>query len=229
MSQQTKKWLRHALSLIIVLGVAVALWPAGQLVYAQWNQRQLQNEWQNAARAKPRQSATSNSSARNSSERKMGGGNQTSRKTNGRASTPIADWPSTRIIIPDIGLDAVVVQGVDADALRRGPGHEPRTALPGQPGNCVIAAHRNAYGLWFYKVDQLWPGSRITLRTPRESYEYQIVSITSVGDTDTSVLNAPREKNAPPRLTLITCTIPRTTSRIIVIAHLLPPETGGFE
>jgi sortase A len=84
-----------------------------------------------------------------------------------------------------------VVQGFDEESLRRAPGHEPSSALPGQPGNCVIAAHRNVYGSWFYKVDQLWPGSMVTLRTPTESFDYQIISVRTTHDSDISVLRPP--------------------------------------
>ncbi len=141
-----------------------------------------------------------------------------------RAASPAREWPPTRIIAPDMGLDAVVVSGVSESALRRGPGHWPGSALPGQPGNCVIAGHRNVYGSYFYRVDELLPGSLITLRTPDDSFNYQVVQSHTVADTDVSVLQPPAQKDAPPQLTLITCTVRRTTTRIVVTAHLVPPE-----
>jgi sortase A len=91
-----------------------------------------------------------------------------------------------------------------------------------QPGNCVIAAHRNVYGAWFYKVDQLWPGSIVTLRTPNDSFDYQIVSVYATHDSDISVLRPP-PPGEPPRLTLLTCTVQRSTSRIVLVAQLVPP------
>lgn len=56
-----------------------------------------------------------------------------------------AAWPPTPLIIPDLNLDAVVVQGVTPDELRRGPGHDAQSDKPGGR-NCVIAAHRNVGG-----------------------------------------------------------------------------------
>ena len=40
-----------------------------------------------------------------------------------------------RIEIPSIGVDKIVVNGVQVADLRKGPGHYPATALPGASGN----------------------------------------------------------------------------------------------
>ncbi|HEX8236043.1 MAG TPA: class E sortase [Abditibacteriaceae bacterium] len=226
-----KRVLRALLSLVIIGGIGFALWPLGQIAYARWNQNTLRAEWQKAAQGagsksahSPSRTATTPAHTATTPVRTatLTQTRKTAKKTS--AKPAIAELPPTRIIIPEIGLDAVVVQGFDEESLRRGPGHEPYSALPGQPGNCVIAAHRNVYGSWFYKVDQLWPGSIVTLRTPDESFDYQIVSVHATNDSDISVLRPP-PAGEPPRLTLLTCTVPRSTSRIVVVAQLVPPET----
>lgn len=114
----------------------------------------------------------------------------------------------------------MVVQGLDESALRRGPGHDPNSGLPGEAGNCVIAGHRNTYGSWFYRLDELWSGSVIRLKTAKQTFTYTVVEVTTVSDTDTTVLRAPDDENAPPRLTLITCTLPHTSNRIVAVAEL---------
>ncbi len=48
-----------------------------------------------------------------------------------------------RLEVPRLGLLAIVREGVDDDTLRFAAGHVPGTALPGEPGNVVIAAHRD--------------------------------------------------------------------------------------
>jgi sortase A len=218
-----KRLLRALLSLVMIGGIALALWPLGQMAYARWNQNALRAEWQTAAQ-RVDSKAAQNKAAKAAAQVRTA--TLTSKTPKGAkkstAKPPVAELPPTRIIIPDIGLDAVVVQGFDEETLRRGPGHEPRSALPGQLGNCVIAAHRNVYGAWFYKVDQLWPGSIVTLRTPDESFDYQIVSVYATHDSDISVLRPP-PSGEPPRLTLVTCTIERSTSRIVLVAQLVPP------
>jgi LPXTG-site transpeptidase (sortase) family protein len=218
-----KRLLRALLSLVIVGGVGLALWPLGQIAYARWNQNALLAEWQKAAKATSSKAAQSKTGKATASSRSATLTSKTRKSgTQSKTKTAFAKLPPTRIIIPEIGLDAVVAQGFDEETLRRAPGHEPGSALPGQPGNCVIAAHRNVYGSWFYKVDQLWPGSIVTLRTPEESFDYQIISVRTTHDSDISVLHPP-PSDEPPRLTLLTCTVPRTTNRIVLVAQLVPP------
>lgn len=53
--------------------------------------------------------------------------------------------PVARLIIPTIGLDEIVVEGVGDDQLNAGPGHLPGSAMPGDVGNAVISAHRDRH------------------------------------------------------------------------------------
>lgn len=131
-------------------------------------------------------------------------------------------WQPTQIGIPAIDLEAVVVRGVSKAALRRGPGHDPATALPGQSGNCVIAAHRNAYGWWFHRLDEIEEGDLIHLKTPQNSFIYQVALRRIVDVRDTEILNAPPPAAAP-RLTLYTCTLPKSRQRLVVVANLISP------
>src|SRR5207248_769881 len=57
--------------------------------------------------------------------------------------------PFARLRIERIGLQVFVVEGIDAAALRRGPGHLPGTVGPGESGNCGIASHRDG---WFARL-----------------------------------------------------------------------------
>lgn len=83
--------------------------------------------------------------------------------------------PLTRIEIPDIGVNTIVVEGTSPSALKAGAGHYRSTPLPGQPGNVAIAGHRTTYGRPFNKIDGLDPGDRIVLTTPVGRYTYQVV------------------------------------------------------
>ena len=115
----------------------------------------------------------------------------------------------------------MVVQGFGEKDLARGPGHAPRSGLPGEWGNCVIAAHNNVYGSWFSRVGDLRSGSKIELRTPEASYEYLVLGISTVSESDYTVLQPPSHAQAPPRLTLITCTVPHSAYRVIVTAEMM--------
>jgi len=81
----------------------------------------------------------------------------------------------TRIKIPAIGVDVVVVEGTGADALRAGAGHYTDTPLPCEDGTVGIAGHRTTYGRPFANLDLLKPGDTITLQTPVGSCTYEIL------------------------------------------------------
>jgi sortase A len=80
----------------------------------------------------------------------------------------------TRIKIPAIGVDTVVVEGTSASALRAGAGHYPGTLLPCEAGNVAIAGHRTTYGKPFANIDRLKPGDTIELDTPIGGCVYRI-------------------------------------------------------
>ncbi len=120
--------------------------------------------------------------------------------------------------IPKIGLDKVIVSGVDVESLKAGPGHYRGTPLPGQAGNAAIAGHRTTYGAPFYSVNELEPGDSIFVTTVQGDFEYIVRSLEIVDPSAVYVLD-PTEDN---RLTLTTCN-PRYSARqrLIVVAELV--------
>ena len=108
----------------------------------------------------------------------------------------------TRIKIPALGLDTVVVEGVTPSALRAGAGHYPQTPLPCEQGNVSIAGHRTTYGRPFGNVDQLKPGDTIELTTPVGGCVYQVSRDPwVVAPSELSVIDPTAERS----LTLTTC------------------------
>ena len=108
----------------------------------------------------------------------------------------------TRIKIPALGLDTVVVEGVTPSALRAGAGHYPQTPLPCEGGNVSIAGHRTTYGRPFGNVDQLKPGDTIELTTPIGGCVYQVSRAPFVvAPSELSVIDPTPERS----LTLTTC------------------------
>ncbi len=192
----------------MVAGVALALWPLGQTVYANWNQQQLRAEWEQGSpppkQAQPKKASVSPSITKPKTEKLR------------------AKWPKTRLVIPDADVDVIVLDGWDDNTLKRAPGHWPTSALPGQVGNCAIAGHSNVYGSPFYKINGLQLGAPIELRTPEGTYLYRVLEVKNVVDTDTSVIQPSPDPKMPPLLTLVTCTIPRTFNRVVVTASLEP-------
>ena len=108
----------------------------------------------------------------------------------------------TRIKIPALGLDTVVVEGITPSALRAGAGHYPQTPLPCEGGNVAIAGHRTTYGRPFANVDQLKPGDTIELTTPIGGCVYQVSRAPFVvAPSELSVIDPTPDRS----LTLTTC------------------------
>lgn len=131
----------------------------------------------------------------------------------------------TRIKIPKIDVDVVVVEGITAAALRAGAGHYPHSPLPCEAGNVAIAGHRTTYGKPFSNVDRLEPGDAIILETPVGTCTYEVSRepfFTTPRDT-TVVANDPTAST----LTLTSCHPKHSAKQRIIIKATLAkgPET----
>jgi len=137
--------------------------------------------------------------------------------------------PVALIAIPRIGVNQVVVEGVDVDDLRKGPGHYPATQMPGHEGTTAIAGHRTTYGAPFGDLDQLNPGDQIVLTTVQGRFVYKVTETRVVDPSDGSVLaNVPDVANPGHYLATITLTTcnPKfsASQRLVVLGSLvLPP------
>jgi sortase A len=134
----------------------------------------------------------------------------------------------TRLRIPAIGTDVVVVEGTGRSALRAGAGHYPDTPLPGRPGNVAIAGHRTTYGKPFADLDRLRAGDLVGFETPVGPFTYRVVAGPRPVDRgDLSVV----AWSPGSTLTLTTCH-PKGSARqrLVVRAELVPsgrPLTAG--
>ncbi|MFA9444145.1 class E sortase [Egicoccus sp. AB-alg6-2] len=88
--------------------------------------------------------------------------------------TMAAGSPLTRIVIPTLDVDTIVVAGTTPAALRAGAGHYPDTPLPGTVGNVGIAGHRTTYGRPFHRLDELQVGDEVWLLTPVGDHRYVV-------------------------------------------------------
>ncbi|HEV3472686.1 MAG TPA: class E sortase [Actinomycetota bacterium] len=84
--------------------------------------------------------------------------------------------PLTRLEIPKLDVDVIVVEGTTQAALHAGAGHYPETPLPGEAGNVAIAGHRTSYGRPFNRMDELEPGDEIILTTPIGKHTYEVIA-----------------------------------------------------
>ncbi len=136
--------------------------------------------------------------------------------------------PFAILRIPRLGnsWQWAVLEGVRRNDLRKGPGHYPETARPGQIGNVVIAGHRATNGEPFAQLDRLRPGDQIVVETASRRIVYRVDSAEIVRPTQIGVLqpvpNLPGVRPTQAHLTLVTCH-PRwgSTSRLITYTTLV--------
>lgn len=130
-----------------------------------------------------------------------------------------------RIQISRMRLKTEVREGVGEAVLRRGVGHYPRTALPGQEGNTVLLGHRTTWARPFHDLDRVKRGDRIVLRAGGKSYVYKARSSHVIEPTDRRALEpVPFKRRSAPNgayVTLITCT-PKGSDRyrLVVVGKL---------
>ncbi|HIY39558.1 MAG TPA: class E sortase [Candidatus Nocardiopsis merdipullorum] len=168
----------------------------------------------------------------------------------GPDSEPLPGSADSRLYVPDLDLDWVVVNGTEPDDILYSPGrytwHE---SGAGELGNYAVAAHRTP-GL-FWDLDLLDDGSIMVLEDGENFYTYEVFQEETVLPQDSWVVDpdpfdeASDEDPERALLTLTTCA-PKlnNTHRLIVwaeltettpkeegmpssIAHMAPDEDGG--
>jgi sortase A len=115
-----------------------------------------------------------------------------------------------------------VVEGVSLDVLRRGPGHYPDSAAPGEAGNFAVAGHRTTYGAPFFHLDELRPGDHVyAMDRSGDRFRYVVTETRIVSPGDVWVVGDDPLDDGEPLLTLTTCH-PRFSAaqRLVVFAAL---------
>ena len=105
--------------------------------------------------------------------------------------------PVARLLIPKIGLDDIILEGVTPVALNGGPGHLPGSALPGSKGNAVISAHRDRH---FKRLGELIIGDTVETQTIDNRVTWTIIGRKVVSREAPVIRTEPGEV-----LTLTTC------------------------
>jgi len=192
---------RRALSLVLVLAGVVLLTYVGYSYYSMYHEQQrLAQQWEEQQR-------------------------QAEANPESASAIPVAqDDGLTRVSIPKISLDAIIVEGTSHKQLKLGPGHIKNTPTPGEMGNSVISAHRDTFFRHLYELNK---GDDIIVRRLGRTFTYQVISKRIVEPDDTSVL-AP---STDAKLTLITCYpiyyIGPAPKRLVVISKLVEPAPAS--
>jgi sortase A len=166
---------RQAISpVLLLLGLLLLIYVGVQYGQMYLEQRHLAREWQRQQQARPE------------------------RLLSTIAKAPSADDGLTRLSVPKIDLDSVVVEGTNRKALLLGPGHMPQTPAPGETGNSVITGHRDTF---FRHVHELEKGDTVLVQRDGKIYRYQVTGKKIVEPDDLSVIRPVNDS----QLTLITC------------------------
>ena len=191
-----RRWSSVAFIVAGVLLLAYVGWSYGSM----WmEQRELAREWQ-----RQQQDALYQSTS----------------KTADQQAGP-ANYTLTRLTVPKIGLDSIVVEGTDYHSLKLGPGHLTDTPLPGADGNSVISGHRDTF---FRHIHELEKGDEVVVERGGRTYRYEVTGKKIVDPQDTWVAS----KTKDPELTLITCYptyyIGPAPNRLVVFTKLVSEQ-----
>ncbi len=126
------------------------------------------------------------------------------------------------IEIPEINVNAAVVNGTTPKYLKEGPGLYEISPLPdNQDANVLIAAHRTTYGAWFRNVDKLKVGDDIFVRFDKKVYNYKVEKVFAIAKNDWTVT----ESQGYSALTLTSCHPPGSSKQRIVVRARLDSVT----
>ena len=119
--------------------------------------------------------------------------------------------------IPVLGQKLPIIQGTDADELKKGVGHFIQSVLPGEEDNCVLSGHRDTI---FAELGKLKIGDQLIVQTSAGTFTYEIKRIRIVDKDDKTVI-VPADHAI---LTLTTCYpfhfVGNAPDRYILIADL---------
>jgi sortase A len=122
-----------------------------------------------------------------------------------QTGAPVKPWPwadthpVARLVAPAQDADVLVLAGASGRTLAFGPGHLDGSALPGDPGNAVITAHRDTHFRFLRAIN---PGDELVVeRAGGGSRHFRIRGAYVV---DYRELELPRDTTVP-TLTLVTC------------------------
>ncbi|MFD7610018.1 class E sortase [Streptomyces sp. NPDC059828] len=84
--------------------------------------------------------------------------------------------PFAVLYIPRFGAewDWPVLEGTSAGTLKKGLGHYPGSARPGETGNFAVAGHRRTYGDPFKDFPRLRPGDAVILTDGTTWFTYRV-------------------------------------------------------
>jgi sortase A len=218
-----RRWVRLLGSVLVVAGVLTLVWAVVvwqwqdpfTALYTKWRQHQLTSQYEKRARAYEAPVAQTSTAA----ERKTIAREARRYRLDSKRGEAIG-----RIRVPRMGVNMILVNGTDHDTLKKGPGRDERTFMPGENRLVYIAGHRTTYLAPFSHIDSLRAGDKVTLEVPYATFVYAVTRHRIVQATDLSVLRSPRYE-----VVELQACHPRffATHRYIAYAKLIRVEPRG--
>lgn len=100
--------------------------------------------------------------------------------------------------IPVLKQKFAIIQGTEADELKKGVGHYIQSVMPGEDDNCVLSGHRDTV---FKNIGKLKIGNQLIVETISGKFVYEISSTKIVESDDKTVIVSTNHAV----LTLTTC------------------------
>jgi sortase A len=176
---------------LVVAGVAVMLYPQFTEWRYAWEQQAMADQAASAARGA---------------------------KANAQGGIPMPAGAVAKVVIPAIGLNGFVLEGVESAQLDRAVGHYTETPLPGEKGNAGLAGHRTMFGHPFRRLDELKAGDTIETWTTKRHAHFRVTKTQRVDPSDVGVI-APTEGT---QITLTTCNpVGSARERLVVTGELV--------
>jgi len=102
------------------------------------------------------------------------------------------------LTIPALNLKLPLLQGTDAETLKKGVGHFTQSVLPGETDNCVVSGHRETV---FRQLGKLKMGDQLIVQTSAGTFVYEVNGMRIVHADDRTVI-VPTDHGV---LTMTTC------------------------
>ena len=109
------------------------------------------------------------------------------------AEQPTKPWPwadispMARISAPKLGTSQIVLSNVSGEALAFGPAHLADTAMPGNIGTVVLAAHRDTHFSW---IGKLKTGDELILEMPNGDRIFYTIRTSWIAPFDRSGIDS---------------------------------------
>ena len=180
---------------VLLLVWAFAVWKWGDpltSVYTSWEQRKLESRYVQLSASSPLAALPAGRPARSQSRNDDDPGARARvRATAGRYRRTVeVGQPIARIKVPRLGLNMLVVAGTDSASLKKGPGWDRRTFMPGEGQLTYIAGHRTTYGAPFAHIDRLGKGDVVEIDLPYGHFRYEVTRSVIVPADDLSRLES---------------------------------------